>query len=878
MGLWRRREESLDEEIQDYLDRETRENVDAGMSLDEARQAARRKLGPMLRVKEDVRSAWGWSWIEHLWQDLRYGCRSLRQNPGFTTIAVLSIALGVGANCAMFTAADALVLRPLPVPRYNEVLEVGSTTSLRRGVDLASYPDYLSIRDSSRSFRGTAAIAFIPAGFSLRPEALPQLKMAAAVNAGFFDALEVTPTLGRGFSPQEDSVPGRDAVVVLSHDLWAQELAADSSILGRKIHLNGIEFTVIGVAPERFTGVEPFVRTGFYFPIAMYPRISGDARILEARDRRFLRLLGRLNPGARLAQAQAELSSIDANLARVYPETDRDQRLTALTEFQNRVQQDPVDAELVWTLLGLAGAVLCVACANVAGLLTSRAPVRAREMSVRLAIGAGRVRLIRQLLTESALIAVLGGLLGLAVGYAGVLLFRQIQLPTDLVTFAYIGLDRRALLFGLAVASISVFLFGLIPAIRTARSDLAGALKARDAAPAGRSRVWGRSLLVCAQVALALVLLTATMFFYRGVSYSVSHGPGSRIDHLAMMSLAPSQQSYNEAQMQRFYDRLVGQAAQMNGVKAATLASVVPMKNTQNLVAIVPEGFRFPTGEDRAMILCSRVEEHYFDVMGIPIVEGRGFLRTDTPQTPRLAVVNQNLAAHYWPGQDPIGKRFRLDGPSGPWAQVAGVAKNTKYAWIGEKPQDFVFLAERQTPWRPMTLMAESIGDSAGLIAPLREMIRGLDSNMSIFDVRTMEDMYQMRAVRTSNVIVETVASMGLMGLLLALVGLYGLVAYAVNRRTKEFGIRLAIGAKPVSVLSMVLRQGAVLAGCGLIVGIPLSVAAGRLLKAGFTEGDAEFPHLLLLAVALLAVTLAAAYLPARRASRVDPMTALRYE
>ena len=246
MGLWRRREESLDEEIQDYLDRETRENVDAGMSLDEARQAARRKLGPMLRVKEDVRSAWGWSWIEHLWQDLRYGCRSLRQNPGFTTIAVLSIALGVGANCAMFTAADALVLRPLPVPRYNEVLEVGSTTSLRRGVDLASYPDYLSIRDSSRSFRGTAAIAFIPAGFSLRPEALPQLKMAAAVNAGFFDALEVTPTLGRGFSPQEDSVPGRDAVVVLSHDLWAQELAADSSILGRKIHLNGIEFTVIG--------------------------------------------------------------------------------------------------------------------------------------------------------------------------------------------------------------------------------------------------------------------------------------------------------------------------------------------------------------------------------------------------------------------------------------------------------------------------------------------------------------------------------------------------------------------------------------------------------------------------------------------------------
>jgi predicted permease len=446
------------------------------------------------------------------------------------------------------------------------------------------------------------------------------------------------------------------------------------------------------------------------------------------------------------------------------------------------------------------------------------------------------------------------------------------------VTFAYIGLDRRALLFGLAVASISALLFGLITAIRTVRADWAGALKARDASPASRNHVWGRSLLVSAQVALALVLLTATMFFYRGVSSSVSQGPRSRIDHLAMMSLAPSQQNYDDAQMQRFYDLLVQEAAQMSGVKAATLASVVPMKNTQNLVAIVPEGHRFPAGEDRAMLMSNRVDEHYFDVMGIPIVEGRGFLRTDTPQTPRVAVVNHNLAAHYWPGQDPIGKRFRLDSPNGPWVQIAGVAKNTKYAWIGEKPQDFVFLAARQSPLRPMTIMAESIGDSASLIAPLREMIRGLDSNMPIFDVRTMEDMYQMRAVRTSNLIVETVGAMGLMGLLLALVGLYGLVAYAVNRRTKEFGIRLAIGAKPVSVLSMVLRQGAFLAGCGLIVGIPLSVLAGRLLKAGFTEGDAGFSHLLLLALALLAVTLLAAYLPARRAARVDPMTALRYE
>jgi predicted permease len=872
------REENLDAEIQDYLERETRENTEAGMSPEQARHVALRKLGPVLRVKEDTRAAWGWAWLARLSQDLRYGVRMLRQNPGFSFIAILSIALGVGANCAMFSAADALVLRPLPVPHPDGVIHVNSVTSSFFNTSAGSYPDYVSLRDSVRGFRGLAALDFLPIGISTQPNALPQLKMAAMVSGNFFDVLEVTPLLGRAFRPDEDQAPGRDAVAVLSYGVWQEQFSGDRGVLGRKIRLNGIEFTVVGVAPERFTGIEPFMRTAAYVPLAMYPRLSGDARVLEARDHRSFRLMGRLRLGVTMAQAQAEVSAIGAKLAQAYPETDRNRLLVLRTELQRRLQDDPIDAQLVFTLLGLAAAVLCVACANVAGLLTSRAPVRAREMALRLAIGAGRGRLIRQLLTESALLAVLGGLLGMGVGYSGILLFQQIQLPTDLVTFAYLGLDRRVFVATLAATALSAVLFGLIPAIRTARADLAGALKARDAAPPGRARFWGRGLLVSGQIAVALLLLTATTFFYRGVGYSLSKGPGSRTDHLMMMSVAPNLQNYDDAKMQRFYDRLVEEAGQLSGAKSAALASAVPLKNTQNSMDIVPEGHHFPPGVDRAQILSNRIDEHYFEVMGIPIVEGRGFQRTDTLQSPRVAVVNQNLARHYWPNQDPIGKRLRIDGPNGPWVEIAGIAKNTKYSWIGEAPMDFIYLAERQNPSRAMTLLVESMGDSASLAAPLRELIRGLDADMPIFDVLTMDAMYQMRAVRTSHIIVAAVAGMGAMGLLLALVGLYGLAAYAVNRRTKEFGIRMAVGAKPSSVLRMVLRQSALLAIFGVAAGMPLAIGLGRVLRAGFPEGDADPAHSALLAMALFAITLIAAYVPARRASRVDPTIALRDE
>ena len=461
MSFWRRREESLDREIEDYLDRQMEENIARGMSPDEARIAARRKLGPVLGVKEDTRAAWGWLWLERLWQDLRHSCRMLVKNPGFTLVAVLSLAIGVGANCAMFSLADMMLFRPLPVPQPREVLTLGSTnfqiSASQYDFLRASYPDYVDVRDHSRSFAGLTASDFEQVRFKTTPNASPSVKMGVVASGNFFSVMGIQPELGRAFRPDEGQVPGRDAVVVLTHDFWEQEFASDPAVLGRTVQMNGIPFTVIGVLPVKFTGLDQWVQPAFYAPLMMLPRLEGgsqrrlDQPLAASRSALSLRQ-GPFEARRDIAQAQAEISTIAAALEKQYPETNRNQNMAVRTELQARIKGIPQMLAMAIMLMTLAGAVLLVACANVAVLLTSRAPVRAREIALRLAIGAGRVRLIRQLITESLMLAVAGGLVGIALGYAGVVLLRGITYPSDApVVFAF-QIDHRALAFSLAVA------------------------------------------------------------------------------------------------------------------------------------------------------------------------------------------------------------------------------------------------------------------------------------------------------------------------------------------------------------------------------------------------------------------------------------------
>ncbi len=821
--------------------------------------------------------------LERLWQDLYHGSRMLAKNPAFTVVAVISLAIGIGANCAMYSWADALLLRPLPVARPGDVITVGTKVSLAGFTNLVnSYPDFRDLRDRTRSFDNLTAYTSATVGFATKADATPQMKFGMLVTSNLFSVMGVEPELGRSFRADEDQVPGRDAVVVLDHSLWEQLFAADRSILGRRVRLNGIEFTVIGVTPDRFTGMSELIRPAFYAPLMMYPRLAADPKALDSRSNRSLAVKGFLKPGVSMAQAQAELTTFAHNLERAYPDTNKNQEMVVRTELETRIDQDPIDAALSAMLLLLSAAVLVVACINVASLLTSRAPARAKEMALRLAVGAGRSRLIRQLITESLLVALAGGLLGIGVGYLGVLVFRQIQIPSDLPITLSFQLNPRVLFFSLAVAVFSVLFFGLIPALQTTRVDLASAMKTGDTAASGHKRLWGRGFLVGCQVAVSLVLLTVSAFMYHGFHRELASNQGFRKDHLLMMSFDPSLVHYSEAQTQQFYKQLVLRARSTPGVKAVTLASSIPMSPEQDGVAIVPEGYQFPPGKDNATIFASRVDENFFETMGVSLVRGRGFRETDSTDAPRVAVVNEQFAQHYWPGKDALGKRIRVQdpkNPNSPWVEIVGIAKTGKYIWIAEPPTEFLYLPYRQDPRSRMILVSQSVGDSASLAAPLRGVVHDLDANQPVFNVRTMEDFYDMRVVSTGNTIMEIVTGMGLMGLVLAMVGLYGLGAYAVSRRTREIGIRMAIGASRPAVLKMTLRRGVTPALYGLAAGLVASIFAERLLKVVFpTHSQTDIAVYLLVIPALLAITILAAYVPARRASRIDPMKALRWE
>jgi macrolide transport system ATP-binding/permease protein len=821
--------------------------------------------------------------------DLRYALRTLRQNPGFALVAIISLALGIGANAAMFSFADALVLRPLPVPDASGLVMVQSQ---QRGEKIGgfaayfqmSYPDYVDVRDKSRSFQGLSAAQFTQVGLTAQKGALPQMVFGELVSGNFFRVMEVDSAMGRTFRPDEDQVRGRDAVVVLGHDLWKNALSSDPAVVGKTIFLNGLPFTVVGVAPESFLGSNTVVRSALFIPLAMGPTLAGDVKKvwLDQREIRPLTVRGRLKPGVSIAQAGAETAVIGQQLAQAYPDSNRTVTLLASTDQQARLQGNPYNTILVIFLMALALMVLLIACANVMNLMLSRARARSREIAVRLAIGAGRARLVRQLLTESLVIALLGGTLGLVVAEAGVDVFSQIRIPSALPIALDFRLDPRVLLFSLFAAVASALLFGLAPALRTTNPELVPALKTGKAEGGKRRRFLGRNALVIAQVAISVVLLVFATQAYRGAAIVLSSPVGFRTDHLLIANFDPGLARYTPAQGQDFYKRLLERARGLPGVKSAALAQDVPMGVNGGGARIVPEGVPLQPGTEAVLALSCAVSEGYFETFGIPIVEGRGFITTDRVDSPRVAVVNEQYARKYYPKQSAVGKRFRLNGATGPQVEIVGVAKQSKYAFIVEPTIEFVYLPYVQNPELTtisgMTLLLETAGPPGEMAGPLRDMIRSLDAGQPVFGIRTMEEYFDVRAKKLLNVLLEMMLGMGLLGLALALVGLYGLMTYSVGLRQREIGIRMAIGADARSVLRMVLRQGLVLAAAGVGIGVLLSLLAGKPTTAIIGSTGFNLPLLTMVCIGLLAAAGLGAYIPARRASRLDPNRVLRQE
>ncbi len=875
-------ERELDEELQFHLEHKIEEGIGRGLSRDEARRAALRAMDGLDQRKEEMRDMLRVRWLTDFVADVRYALRGLRRTPGLTALVVTTLAVGIGMTAIPFSMVDALIFRPYPVPHSRNVITLVSTT-LDNPFDQFSYREYLDIRAGAKSYDGVVANGFPQSvGFSAKSGETPRVRTGMMVSGNYFRVLGVEPRLGRGFREDEDGVPGRDAVVVLGPDFWKHEFGGDPSVVGRTVRLNGTDFTVIGVEPETFPGMFVFIRPDVYMPLAMAAIFSTDPRknFLEDRDDRELSVKARLKPGVTLRQAQSELAALAQNFEREYPALNRGRGAAVRTQFEMRTRGDDVNWKfgVIFTVLALA--VLLVACTNVAGLLLSHARSRTREISVRLALGAGRFRLIRLLLTESLMLACLGGLGGVLVGYWGIDVFRQFSIPSELPLTTPFRMDTRVLLASLALSVLSALLCGLAPALQTTRVDLVKGLKTADVDLPGRRHLWGRNALVVAQVSISLMLLTAAFLMMRGFRQGLDDVTGFPKEHLLMARFDPRLVQYDGARTQRFYDQLTERARGLPGVRSAGLTQNPPLGlNDFDALAFVPDGFQMPRDREAFTSAMDTVDEGYFETMGVPILRGRGFLASDTEDAPRVAVVNAQLANHYWPGADVVGKRIRLGGPTGPPVEIVGVAQTVKYRHTMEKPIDFVYLPLAQHPVARLILLLHTSGDPLQLVKPLQGVVRTLNPNLPILETRTYEDLYRYNVVDGPGVAIKLVGTLGAVGLLLAVAGLYGLVAYNVSRRTREIGIRMAIGAQRSDILRLVMRKGLALAGTGTAIGLAMGLAVERLMNAMlFNAGGVDVAAYVLVVPSMLLVTMLAAYVPALRASKIEPTQALRYE
>ena len=807
-------------------------------------------------------------------RDLRHAVRLLARKPALSTLAVVSLALGIGVNTSIFTVVNAVLLRDLPVAEPKRVVEVYTSDSGGFRYATASYPDYLDLRREATVFTELAAVSatFVTHDDGERTEML----FGEEVSGNFFDFLGLSLTLGRGFEPLEET-PGAHPVVVLGESFWRRRFGADRQVLGRTLDLNGLDFAIIGVAPAEYRASLSGLTSDFWIPVAMHDAMS-EKPSLDARGSRSLFLKGRLRPGVTLDAAQAELDLLAARLAEAYPETNEGRELTAVAS--TRVAINPgIDGPLFGVaglLLVVVALVLLIACSNIANLLLARAADRRREIAVRLALGSSRGRLIRQLLAESLVLSTAGAALGLLFAVWTSRLIVGFKPPLPIPIALDLGIDFRVFGFTLALGLLAGMLCGLAPALQASRTDLVAAIKG-EASAFGRRRRFGlRNLLVVAQVTLTTVLLIGAGLFVRSLANAQAIDTGFALERGASLTVGLGFGGrYSEPEGLLFQQQLRERAAALPGVRSAAWVGYLPLSLTLNSRRVQFEG-QETLGEDEGPELDTvRAGPGYFETLGIPLSRGRGFSHRDAGAPP-VVVVNDALAQRYWPGEDPLGKRLRFD-PEAPWAQVVGVARTGKYRTLGEQPRPFIYRSHLQDYSSMMTLVVAS-DDEAAALAALRHELEALDPHVPIFDQHLISEHLEI-ALFPARMGAALLAAFGVLGLLLASVGLYGVVAYSVSQRTREVGIRMAIGASRRDVLSLVTREGMALVAVGLMLGITTALFAARGLGS-LLYGIAPNDPLTFIAVALVlaAVALAANLLPARRATRIDPMVALRYE
>src|SRR6266852_2648047 len=866
----------LSEELQFHLQNQIDEYVAQGMNPKEARHAALRSLGGIEQAKEECRDARKVNLIENFLQDVRFGLRMLRRSPGFSLLAILCLTLGIGANAAVFSWIEGILFRPYPLVAHQErLVAIGGTSRDEPGGTPLSWPDFQDLQRSC-TLCETLFVSKIT-GTTLSIGDRAERTTGSIVSANYFDAIGVPPMLGRGFLPDEDTGQSAHPVAVISYQLWQGRFRGDPQIVGKTQRLNGIIHTIVGVAPEGFYGT--FVGWGmnFWVTASMEDVFESGSYKLEDRGARWIEAYARLKPGVTFAQAQQEFAAISGRLEAEYPATNRGRAIRFWPLWQTPFNNAGTLLPTLEIMLAVVAFVLLIACANVGNLLLVRSFARRHEMSVRLAVGAGRARLWKQLLTEGLVLSLFGSAGGLLVAYwcrhALVLLFParggvQMYLPGEI--------DWRVLALGTAVCLATTLLMGLVPALQAGKIDLAQSMKMESAGVVGgRGRAWVRSGLVLVQVSLSFVLLVGAGLLMQSLLKVRTASPGFNTRGVQDTAVDLVSAGYTPTRAQTFQDALLERIRALPGVESAAFARMTPLSYVSSSeTPIVVDGYQ-PPPEESPVVEYNEVGPNYFFTLGIPLVEGREFTRADDEKAALVAMVNETMANRYWKGRNAIGERLQVKGRG---MQVVGVAKDSKYSSVRENPKPFFFLPLRQNNRRGSALFVRTPLTPEVMGAAIARDVRALDASLAPYEVITLQEQLD-RSTSPQMVAVTLVAILGGLALLLAAIGLYGVMSYAVSQSTRELGLRMALGADASNLLRLVLSRGLALTGAGVLLGAATALLLTRLLGNLLYKVSPRDPVAFGCAFAVMAlVSVAACLLPAWRAARTDPMRALRTE
>ncbi len=879
LQFFRRRDRfdrELHDELQFHIEARAAELEEFGLSKDEALRRARAEFGSVQLAREDSREAWQFQWLEHLVMDARVGLRMLWRSPGFSILAILCLTLGIGANAAVFSWAEGILFRPYPaVARQERLMALSGISRGESGITLLSWPDYLDLQRNCTLFDAFFVSKITGTTLSIGERA--ERTLGSIVSANYFEAIGVHPILGRGFLPGEDEGSSAHPVTVISYQLWQGRFKGDPQIIGKPQRLNGVTHTIVGVAPQGFYGTFVGWAMQFWVPASMEGIFEDGGYKLEDRNARWIESYARMKPGVTTQQAQQEISAVADRLEHDYPLTNRGRSVQLWPLWETPFNNAGTLLPTLGIMLAVVACVLLIACANVGNLLLVRSFARRHEMSVRAALGAGRGRLLKQLLTEGLMLSLLGACGGLIVAHwcrhALVLLFParggvSMYLPGDI--------DWRVLAVTSAVCMFATLLLGVVPAIQTSKLDLAAALKTEmGGVVGGHGKSWARSSLVVVQVSLSFVLLVGTGLLIKSLDKIRNTSPGFTTDRVLTTAVDLVSAGYDIQQAKTFEDELLDRVLALPGVECAAFARVPPLGyGSYSSSPIAVDAYEVPP-EEEPTVEYNEVGPGYFVTMGIPLVAGREFTRADDESAALVAIVNGTMAAQFWKGNNPIGKRVQVKGR---WMTVVGMAKDSKYESMRELPQPFFYLPRRQN---------FAIGASLHIRTPLtpQEMaialgreIHTLDANLALYEVITLQEQLD-RSTASQKAAVTLLGVLGGLALLLAAIGLYGVISYTVSQSTRELGLRMALGARASDLVRLVLGRGLALTLGGTVLGAAAALGLTRLLVNYLYGVSPRDPLAFGSAfVVMLVATLAACFVPAWRATRTDPMRALREE